>query len=92
MECLYEVVFTKQAANFIKTFDKGYRDKISAILEQLKSNPFSYPYKKIRGEISWSLCGGCCRGWLVKWHVVVMNMFVWWGKHRCNFRIMLRMG
>jgi len=49
---MYEIVFTKQAAKFIQSLDKGYRNKFREIVESLRINPFSWPYKKIRGEIN----------------------------------------
>jgi mRNA-degrading endonuclease RelE of RelBE toxin-antitoxin system len=46
---MYELIFSKEAARFIESLDKGYKRKIKEILEALRGNPFSYPYKKIRG-------------------------------------------
>ena len=46
----YEILFTKKAARFIRSLPKGYREKTKEILESLKHSPFSYPYRKIRGE------------------------------------------
>ncbi|ATZ61702.2 MAG: type II toxin-antitoxin system RelE/ParE family toxin [Methanosarcinales archaeon Met12] len=47
---IYEIIFTKQAADFVESLDKGYKNKIRGVFERLKENPFSYPYRKIRGE------------------------------------------
>jgi mRNA interferase RelE/StbE len=47
---MYELIFSKEVARFIESLDKGYKRKIKEILEALRGNPFSYPYKKIRGE------------------------------------------
>jgi len=47
---MYEIIFTRQAVKFVQSLDKGYRNKIREIIEKFKVNPFSWPYKKIRGE------------------------------------------
>lgn len=47
---MYEVIFTKKAGKFISSLQKGYKKKLKEIITRLKENPFSYPYKKIRGE------------------------------------------
>ena len=47
---MYEVVFTKKACKFIISVQKAYKEKIRAVVEHLRENPFSYPYKKIRRE------------------------------------------
>jgi len=47
---MYEILLTKQAAKYLRSLDEGYRNKIKEILEILQINPFSWPYKKIRGE------------------------------------------
>jgi len=45
----FNLIFTKQVATFIARLDRGYREKLREIFAQLQENPFSYPYKKIRG-------------------------------------------
>ncbi|NIO22363.1 MAG: type II toxin-antitoxin system RelE/ParE family toxin [Candidatus Aenigmarchaeota archaeon] len=45
----FDLIFTKQAATFIENLDRGYREKLKEIFTQLRDNPFSYPYKKVRG-------------------------------------------
>ena len=47
---MYEIGFTRKAAGFIKSLPKGQREKLRKILEVMKDNPFSHPYRKIRGE------------------------------------------
>lgn len=47
---MYEVIFTKKAAKFTKSLQKGYKEKLKVVIGHLRENPFSYPYKKIRGE------------------------------------------
>jgi len=47
---MYDILFTKQAAKFVRSLDEGYRNKLREIFEELRINPFSWPYKKIRGE------------------------------------------
>ena len=47
---MYEIIFTKQAAKFVQSLDEGYRNKIREIVDGLQINPFSWPYKKIKGE------------------------------------------
>lgn len=49
---MYEIIFSKRAAKFISELPKGYRNKIKEILKVLQQNPYSYPYKKIKSEIS----------------------------------------
>ncbi|MHA1835638.1 MAG: type II toxin-antitoxin system RelE family toxin [Candidatus Odinarchaeia archaeon] len=48
----YEVLFSKQAVNFIKSLKRGYKNKLKEVFATLGSNPFGYPYKKIKGETS----------------------------------------
>jgi mRNA interferase RelE/StbE len=45
-----KVLFTKKAGKFITSLQKGYIKKLKEIIKHLRINPFSYPYKKIRGE------------------------------------------
>jgi len=47
---MYEIVFSRKASRFVKTLHKSYKEKIKDILENLKEDPFSYPYKKIKGK------------------------------------------
>ncbi|MGQ4915737.1 MAG: type II toxin-antitoxin system RelE family toxin [Candidatus Asgardarchaeia archaeon] len=47
---MFTLIFSKKASNFIRTLDKGYREKLKEIFEIIQVSPFSYPYKKIKGE------------------------------------------
>ena len=47
---MYEIIFSKKSAKFINRLGAGYKNKIKKIFEVMKNNPFSYPYKKIKGE------------------------------------------
>ncbi|NJE26323.1 type II toxin-antitoxin system RelE/ParE family toxin [Thermococcus sp. MV5] len=47
---MYEIIFTKKAAKQVQTLEKAHMQKLKEILLSLRENPFSYPYKKIRGE------------------------------------------
>ena len=47
---MYEILFSKQAGIFVQSLLPGYRQKLKDIVTQLQRNPFSYPYKKLRGE------------------------------------------
>ena len=47
---MYEVVFTKKAAKQVRALQPAHKRKLEEIILQLSENPFSYPYKKIRGE------------------------------------------
>ncbi|ASJ01877.1 hypothetical protein A3L09_00685 [Thermococcus profundus] len=47
---MYEVVFTRKAAKQVKNLEPAHRRKLKGIILALSQNPFSYPYKKIRGE------------------------------------------
>ena len=46
---MYEILFSKKSVTFIKSLDKGYKNKIKEIIKRLQFNPFIYPYKKIKG-------------------------------------------
>lgn len=46
----YQVIIHNKTQAFIKELQPSYQDKIREILKTLESNPFSYPYIKIRGE------------------------------------------
>ncbi len=48
----YSVIFTRKAGEFIKNAETGYRRKLQLIIEKLSENPYSYPYKKLRGYTS----------------------------------------
>jgi len=47
---MYEVIFTRRAAKQVKALQPAHRRKLKEIILHLSENPFSYPYKKIRGE------------------------------------------
>ena len=47
---MYEIIFTEKASNFAEKLPKANKRKLKEILEKLKENPFSYPYRKIKGE------------------------------------------
>jgi len=47
---VYEITFHKKAAANIHSLPKAQKDRVKHVLEQLQINPFSYPYRKIRGE------------------------------------------
>jgi len=47
---MYEVIFTRRAAKQVKALQPAHRRKLKEIILRLSENPFSYPYKKIRGE------------------------------------------
>ncbi|WP_456421967.1 type II toxin-antitoxin system RelE family toxin [Thermococcus sp.] len=47
---MYEVVFTKKAAKQVRSLQPAHKRKLKEIILRLSENPFSYPYKKIRGE------------------------------------------
>ena len=47
---VYEIVFTHRLAKFIESLSLGRQEKLKDIIVSMKSNPFSYPYRKIRGE------------------------------------------
>ncbi len=47
---MYEIIFSRQASKFISTLPEGYKNNIKSVFEKLKENPYSYPYKKIKGE------------------------------------------
>ena len=42
--------FSRKAADFVKRLPKSHRTKLKQVAEDLMSNPFSHPYRKIRGE------------------------------------------
>jgi len=47
---MYEMVFTRKSSDFIISLQKGYKEKLKYVLGKLKEDPFSHPYRKIRGE------------------------------------------
>lgn len=47
---MFEVLFSKKAVAFIDSLPKGNKDKLRDIVDEMKVNPFSHPYKKIRGK------------------------------------------
>jgi len=47
---MYEIRFHRKAAEFISSLPKGQKEKVKKTLETMKDNPFSHPYRKIRGE------------------------------------------
>ena len=47
---MYDITFHKKAAANVKFLPKGQREKVRGVLKKLSTNPFSYPYRKIRGE------------------------------------------
>jgi len=50
MNIMYEILFTRKAADSIMSLRDGYKEKVKSVLTDLKDNPFSHPYRKIRGE------------------------------------------
>lgn len=46
----YQIIIHKKIQAFITELQPSYQDKIREILKKLGSNPFAYPYMKIRGE------------------------------------------
>ena len=47
---MYDVVFTRKAAKSVGELPKAHKEKLKNIIGGMKSNPFSHPYRKIRGE------------------------------------------
>ena len=47
---MYEILFSRKASHFASTLQESYKEKIRDALRILMENPFSYPYKKIRGK------------------------------------------
>ncbi|MBN1168132.1 MAG: type II toxin-antitoxin system RelE/ParE family toxin [Methanospirillaceae archaeon] len=46
----YQIIIHRKNLAFIKELQPSYQNKIRDILKTLGSNPFAYPYTKIRGE------------------------------------------
>lgn len=49
---MYRLLFSNQAAKFIKSLDIEQRARIRKVCEQLRENPYGLPYKRIRGKIN----------------------------------------
>lgn len=47
---MFEVIFTKKAAKRVQNLENSHKKKLKEIILTLRENPFSYPYKKIKGE------------------------------------------
>ncbi|HII67023.1 MAG TPA: type II toxin-antitoxin system RelE/ParE family toxin [Thermococcaceae archaeon] len=47
---MFEVIFTKKAAKRVQNLENSHKNKLKEIIITLRENPFSYPYKKIKGE------------------------------------------
>ncbi len=47
---MYDVVFTEKASNFSRKLQKAHRKRLKEAIERLMENPFSYPYRKVKGE------------------------------------------
>lgn len=47
---MYKVILTHKSSSFVKNLPKSNKKKLDIIIDHLKENPYSYPYKKIKGE------------------------------------------
>ena len=47
---MYKVILTHKSSSFVKNLPKSNKKKLDIIIDRLKENPYSYPYKKIKGE------------------------------------------
>ncbi len=47
----YDIIFSRQAEKFINILSDKEKDKFRKTLKELSENPYSYPYKKIRGKV-----------------------------------------
>jgi len=47
---MYKVILTHKSSIFVKNLPKSNKKKLDIIIDRLKENPYSYPYKKIKGE------------------------------------------
>ncbi|HNU60946.1 MAG TPA: type II toxin-antitoxin system RelE/ParE family toxin [Methanofastidiosum sp.] len=47
---MYKVILTHKSSIFVKNLPKFNKKKLDIIIDRLKENPYSYPYKKIKGE------------------------------------------
>ena len=45
---MYKVILTHKSSNFVKNLPKSTKKKVGIIIDHLKENPYSYPYKKIK--------------------------------------------
>lgn len=45
-----KVILKHKSSNFVENFPKSTKKKLGIIIDHLKENPYSYPYKKIKGE------------------------------------------
>lgn len=50
IKVMYEILFSKKALDFVETLQESYKEKIRDALTDFKENPFSHPYRKIRGK------------------------------------------
>jgi len=46
----YELIFSRQAAKFIQKLSDDDKNRFREVFEKLSENPYSFPYKKIRGK------------------------------------------
>ena len=49
---MWEVIFSKKTSKTIKKLPKGNREKLKEIIFSLRNSPYSYPFRKIEGELS----------------------------------------
>ncbi|ADC66631.1 plasmid stabilization system [Ferroglobus placidus DSM 10642] len=49
---MYEIFLSRQAKKFLDSLDESNRERIKEKLRLLVENPFSLPYKKIKGRES----------------------------------------
>ena len=47
----YDIIFSRQAEKFINQLSDKEKDKFRKTFKELSENPYSYPYKKIRGKV-----------------------------------------
>ena len=47
---MYKIILTHKSSSFVKNLPKSNKKKLDIIIDRLKENPYSYPYKKIKGE------------------------------------------
>jgi len=46
----YQLIFSRKAEKFIKNLNKNEKNRFKKVFEKLLENPYSYPYKKIKGK------------------------------------------
>ena len=46
----YEIIFSRRAEKFINYLSEEEKERFKKVFEKLSENPYSYPYKKIRGK------------------------------------------